>query len=72
MYVWSEYAGWDGDAVATWADMAAREACRALVAQRASAGTSWPYTRYAVADVGASAYQMIRSGTATTKADCPA
>jgi hypothetical protein len=72
MYVWSDYAGWDGDAVETWAEMAAGEACRALVTQRARAGSGWPYTRYAVAVVGASAYQMVRSGTATTEADCPA
>ncbi|MFE2456436.1 protein kinase [Streptomyces sp. NPDC059402] len=72
MYVWSEYLMWNQGQVETWADMAAGEACRALVTQRQSAGDGWPYTRYAVAEVGASGYLMIRWGTATTQADCPA
>ncbi|MFE7767029.1 serine/threonine-protein kinase [Streptomyces sp. NPDC057438] len=71
MYVWSDYLMWNQEQVETWADMAAGEACRALVKQRQSAGTGWPYTRYAVAEIGGSGYLMIRWGTATTLADCP-
>jgi hypothetical protein len=72
MYVWSDYLMWNQGQVETWADMAAGEACRALVNQRRSAGDGWPYTRYAVAEIGASGYLMVRWGTATTQADCPA
>ncbi|MGY3200455.1 serine/threonine-protein kinase [Streptomyces sp. TE5632] len=71
MYVWSDYLMWNQDQVETWADMAAGEACRALVNQRQSAGAGWPYTRYAVAEIGGSGYLMIRWGMATTEADCP-
>ncbi|MGW0474149.1 serine/threonine protein kinase [Streptomyces coeruleorubidus] len=71
MYVWSEYLMWKQAQVEAWADMAAGEACRALVNQRQSAGSGWPYTRYAVAEIGGSGYLMIRWGTATTLADCP-
>ncbi|MET7910494.1 serine/threonine-protein kinase [Streptomyces avermitilis] len=72
MYVWSDYVQWDQDQVESWADMAAGEACRALVRERESAGSAWPYSRYAVAEIGGSHYMMIRWGTATTQADCPA
>ncbi|MGW7611114.1 serine/threonine-protein kinase [Streptomyces sp. NPDC054766] len=72
MYVWSDYVTWDQGQVATWADMAAGEACRALVKQRDSAGDLWPYSRYAVAERGDSGYLMIRWGTAGALADCPA
>ncbi|MGX4688284.1 serine/threonine protein kinase [Streptomyces sp. JNUCC 63] len=72
MYVWSDYVQWNQEQVETWAVMAAGEACRALVNQGQSAGGAWPYFRYAVAETGASGYLMIRSGTATTQADCPA
>ncbi|MFF9041735.1 serine/threonine-protein kinase [Streptomyces sp. NPDC014892] len=72
MYVWSDYLMWNQGQVETWADMAAGEACRALVTERQSAGYDWPYTRYAVAEIGGSGYLMIRWGTATTLADCPA
>lgn len=41
----------------------------ALVSERESAGSDWPYSRYAVAEMH---YMMIRWGTATTQADCPA
>ncbi|MDX2763961.1 serine/threonine protein kinase [Streptomyces europaeiscabiei] len=71
MYVWSDYLMWNQGQVETWAGMAAREACRALVNQRQNAGSGWPYTRYAVAEIGGSGYLMIRWGTATTLADCP-
>ncbi len=71
MYVWSSYLEWNWNEVETWGDMAAGEACRALVSQRESSGSAWPYTRYAVAEIGASGYLMVRSGTATTEADCP-
>ncbi|MER5832614.1 serine/threonine-protein kinase [Streptomyces sp. NPDC002130] len=72
MYVWSDYVQWNEQQVESWADMAAAKACRALVSERESAGSAWPYSRYAVAEIGASGYLMIRSGTATTQADCPA
>jgi serine/threonine protein kinase len=72
MYVWSDYGAWNQGQIATWADMAAGEACRALVKQRDSAGGAWPYSRYAVVQRGGSHYLMIRSGTADTAADCPA
>ncbi|MEU0430207.1 serine/threonine-protein kinase [Streptomyces sp. NPDC006290] len=72
MYVWSDYVTWNQGQVATWADMAAGEACRALVKQRDSAGVLWPYSRYAVAERGGSGYLMIRWGTAGALADCPA
>ncbi|MFH9863025.1 serine/threonine-protein kinase [Streptomyces sp. NPDC017202] len=72
MYVWSEYLMWNQGQVETWAETAAGEACRALVDQRRIAGGGWPYTRYAVAEIGGSGYLMIRWGTATTEADCPA
>ncbi|MFD9117678.1 serine/threonine protein kinase [Streptomyces bottropensis] len=71
MYVWSDYLMWNQGQVETWADMAAGEACRALVNQRQNAGSGWPYTRYAVAEIGGSGYLMIRWGSATTLADCP-
>ncbi|MEH0529847.1 serine/threonine-protein kinase [Streptomyces stelliscabiei] len=71
MYVWSDYLMWNQEQVETWADMAAGEACRALVNQRRNAGSGWPYTRYAVAEIGGSGYLMIRWGTATALADCP-
>lgn len=72
MYIWSDYVLWNQQQVETWAAMAAGEACRALVNQRQSAGAAWPYSRYAVAEIGGSGYLMIRWGTATTQADCPA
>ncbi|MGW1671312.1 serine/threonine protein kinase [Streptomyces sp. NPDC002324] len=71
MYVWSDYLMWNQGQVETWAGMAEGEACRALVNQRQNAGSGWPYTRYAVAEIGGSGYLMIRWGTATTLADCP-
>ncbi|MFC5954947.1 serine/threonine-protein kinase [Streptomyces pratens] len=70
MYVWSDYLLWNQGQIETWADMAAGEACRALANQRQSMGEGWPYTRYAVAEIGASGYLMIRWGTATSQADC--
>ncbi|MER5471126.1 serine/threonine-protein kinase [Streptomyces sp. NPDC002685] len=72
MYVWSEYGTWNQKQVETWADMTAGEACRALVKQKDSAGDAWPYSRYAVAEIGGSSYMMIRWGTIGTLADCPA
>ncbi|WDV56025.1 serine/threonine-protein kinase [Streptomyces coeruleorubidus] len=72
MYVWSDYLQWNEKQVESWAGLAAGEACRALVSERESAGSAWPYSRYAVAEIGASGYLMIRWGTATTQADCPA
>ncbi|WP_129305431.1 serine/threonine-protein kinase [Streptomyces sp. L2] len=73
MYVWSDYAPWAAEGKAeSWAAMAAGEACRALVAQRESAGDAWPYSRYAVAQIGGSHYLMMRWGDATTRAACPA
>ncbi|MDW8806568.1 serine/threonine-protein kinase [Streptomyces scabiei] len=71
MYVWSDYLMWNQGQVETWADMAAGEACRALVKQRQNAGSGWPYRHYAVAEIGGSGYLMIRWGTATSLADCP-
>ncbi|MFD7461019.1 MULTISPECIES: serine/threonine protein kinase [unclassified Streptomyces] len=71
MYVWSDYLEWNQQQVESWADMAAGEACRSLVSERESAGDAWPYSRYAVAEIGGSGYLMIRWGTATTRADCP-
>ncbi|MGQ5634000.1 MULTISPECIES: serine/threonine-protein kinase [unclassified Streptomyces] len=71
MYVWSDYVEWNQQQVGTWADAAAGTACRALVGERRSAGAAWPYTRYAVAEIGGSGYLMIRWGTATTPSDCP-
>lgn len=59
-------------AMETWASMAAGEACRALVDRRRSAGEAWPYTRYAVAEIGASGYLMLRWDAPSTRADCPA
>ncbi|MFI0960460.1 serine/threonine-protein kinase [Streptomyces sp. NPDC021080] len=72
MYVWSDYGMWNQRQAAAWADMAAGEACRALVRQRDRAGDAWPYSRYAVAEWGGSGYLMIRWGTAAEPADCPA
>ncbi|MET8217856.1 serine/threonine-protein kinase [Streptomyces hirsutus] len=72
MYVWSDYLMWNQGQIETWADMAAGEACRALVNQRQSMGEGWPYIRYAVAEIGASGYLMIRWGTTTSQADCSA
>ncbi|MEU9240874.1 serine/threonine-protein kinase [Streptomyces sp. NPDC048385] len=72
MYVWSDYAPWNEAEAESWAAMAAGEACRALVAQRDSAGDVWPYTRYAVAQIGGNHYLMMRWGNATTRAACPA
>ncbi|MEU6551670.1 serine/threonine-protein kinase [Streptomyces sp. NPDC046915] len=72
MYVWSDYVQWNEQQVESWADMAAGEACRALVSERESAGSAWPYSRYAVAEIGGSHYMMVRWGTATTQAGCPA
>lgn len=63
---------WNEKQVESWADAAAREACGALVSERESVGSAWPYSRYAVAEIGGSHYMMIRWGTATTQADCPA
>ncbi|PKT75017.1 serine/threonine protein kinase [Streptomyces populi] len=71
MYVWSDYRTWNQEQAAAWADMAAGEACRALVRQRDGAGDAWPYSRYAVAERSGSGYLMIRWGTAGTLADCP-
>jgi hypothetical protein len=71
MYVWSEYLMWNQGQVESWADMAAGEACRALVKQRQNAGSGWPYKRYAVAEIGGSGYLMVRWGTATSLAACP-
>ncbi|MFE4696804.1 serine/threonine-protein kinase [Streptomyces sp. NPDC056738] len=72
LYTWSAYGSWNQRQVAAWADMAAGEACRALVRQRDRAGDAWPYTRYAVAQRDGSGYVMIRWGTARSLADCPA
>ncbi|MFF4018884.1 serine/threonine-protein kinase [Streptomyces sp. NPDC001843] len=72
MYVWSDYVQWNEQQVESWAGLAAAEACRALVSERESAGSGWPYSRYAVAEIGGSGYLMIRWGAATTRADCPA
>ncbi|WP_189587889.1 hypothetical protein [Streptomyces massasporeus] len=72
MYVWSEYLRWNEKQIESWAALAAGEACRALVSERESAGSAWPYSRYAVAEIGASGYLMIRWGTAGTRAECPA
>jgi hypothetical protein len=71
MYVWSDYVQWNEKQVESWAGAAAREACRALVSERERAGSAWPYSRYAVAEIGGSHYMMIRWGTATTQTDCP-
>ncbi|MEU5100087.1 hypothetical protein [Streptomyces sp. NPDC020996] len=72
MYVWSDYVQWNQEQVESWADMAAGKACRALVSESLNSGGAWPYHRYAVAEIGGSGYLMIRWGTATTQADCPA
>ncbi|MEG8279138.1 serine/threonine-protein kinase [Streptomyces sp. AHA2] len=72
MYVWSEYLQWNQGQVESWAALAAGEACRALVSERERAGGAWPYSRYAVAEIGGSGYLMVRWGTATTRGDCPA
>ncbi|MBM7442779.1 serine/threonine-protein kinase [Streptomyces sp. HB132] len=72
MYVWSDYVLWDEQQVESWAGLASGEACRALVGERERAGSTWPYSRYAVGQIGGSGYLMIRSGTATAQADCPA
>ncbi|MEV6196265.1 protein kinase [Streptomyces sp. NPDC051920] len=72
LYVWSDYGLWNQRQAMVWADMAAGEACRALVRQRSAAGGAWPYSRYAVAERDDSGYLMIRWGTAATTADCPA
>jgi serine/threonine protein kinase len=72
MYVWSDYVAWNQGQAETWAAMTAGEACRALVKQKDSAGGAWPYSRYAVAEVGASGYLMMRWGTVGRTADCPA
>jgi hypothetical protein len=72
MYVWSKYVMWSQEQVEAWGAMAAGEACRTLVGQQESSGDAWPYSRYAVAQVGASGYQLIRWGTATSQAGCPA
>ncbi|MGW2699911.1 serine/threonine protein kinase [Streptomyces sp. NPDC001340] len=71
MYVWSDYGQWNEQQVDSWAERAAGDACRALVSERESAGGAWPYSRYAVAEIGGSHYMMIRWGTALTLADCP-
>ncbi|MFD8733854.1 serine/threonine-protein kinase [Streptomyces sp. NPDC059618] len=71
LYVWSDYGTWNQRQATAWADMAAGEACRALVGQRDGAGDAWPYSRYAVAERAGSGYLMIRWGTAATTADCP-
>ncbi|MGW0610722.1 serine/threonine protein kinase [Streptomyces sp. NPDC002788] len=71
MYVWSDYVQWNEQQAESWAGLAAGEACRALVSERESAGSAWPYSRYAVAEIGGSGYLMIRWGTATTRAGCP-
>ncbi|WP_369198476.1 serine/threonine-protein kinase [Streptomyces djakartensis] len=71
MYVWSEYLQWNQGQVESWAALAAGEACRALVRERERAGAAWPYSRYAVAEIGGSGYLMVRWGTATTRGDCP-
>lgn len=72
MYVWSDYVEWNEQQVEAWAGLAAQEACRALVRERESSGSAWPYSRYAVAEIGGSHYLMIRWGTAVTETDCPA
>jgi hypothetical protein len=72
MYVWSDYLMWNQGQIETWADMVAGEACRALENQRQTSGDGWPYTRYAVAEIGGSGYLMIRWGTTTSQAGCPA
>ncbi|MFJ7966597.1 serine/threonine protein kinase [Streptomyces sp. NPDC096324] len=72
LYVWSDYGSWNQRQAATWADMAAGEACRALVRQRDSAGGAWSYSRYAVAEREGSGHLMMRWGTAGNLADCPA
>ncbi|MFE2581901.1 hypothetical protein [Streptomyces sp. NPDC059378] len=70
MYVWSDYVQWNEQQVDAWAGLAAGDACRALVSERESAGSAWPYSRYAVAEIGGSHYMMIRGNTALTRADC--
>ncbi|WP_159044796.1 hypothetical protein [Streptomyces sp. XY152] len=40
--------------------------------QRQTSGDGRPYTRYAVTEVGASGYLMIRWGTVASQADCSA
>ncbi|MEV5365789.1 serine/threonine-protein kinase [Streptomyces cellulosae] len=70
MYVWSDYLMWNQGQIETWADMAAGEACRALANQRQTSGDGWPYTRYAVAEIGGSGYLMIRWGSVTSQASC--
>ncbi|MGA5037393.1 serine/threonine-protein kinase [Streptomyces capoamus] len=72
MYVWSDYVQWNQEQVESWAGMAAGEACRALLSERGAAGSAWPYSRYAVAEIGGSGYLMVRWGTATAPGDCPA
>ncbi|MBT2400042.1 serine/threonine-protein kinase [Streptomyces sp. ISL-100] len=71
MYVWSNYVMWNQEQVETWGNMAAGETCRALVRQRRAGGSTWPYVHYAVAQTGASGYQILHSGTATTETECP-
>ncbi len=70
MYVWSDYLMWNQGQTETWADMAAGEACRALAKQRQTSGDGWPYTRYAVAEIGGSGYLMIRWGSVPSQASC--
>ncbi|WP_239081195.1 hypothetical protein [Streptomyces coelicoflavus] len=70
MYVWSEYLMWNQGQIETWADMVADEARRALAHEGQTSGDGWPYTRYAVAEIGGSGYLMIRWGTLTSQSDC--
>ncbi len=72
MYVWSDYLMWNQGQIETWADKVAGEACRVLENQRQTSDEGWPYTRYAVAEIGGSGYLMIRWGTITSQAACPA
>ncbi|MEU5436131.1 protein kinase [Streptomyces sp. NPDC020719] len=71
MYVWSNYIAWDANQIDAWASMAAGEACRALVRQRQASGAAWPYVHYAVDRLTPSRYIVVRSGIASTEADCP-
>ncbi|MGW4086242.1 serine/threonine protein kinase [Streptomyces sp. NPDC004822] len=72
MYVWSDYLLWNQGQTEAWADAAAGEACRALRKQREASGGDWPYTRYAVAEIGGSGYLMLRWDTITERTGCPA
>ncbi|MDH6228173.1 hypothetical protein M2169_005143 [Streptomyces sp. MJP52] len=72
MYVWSDHLDWNEQEMNSWASMAAGVACRALLDRQQAAGDAWPYSRYAVAEIGGSGYLMLRWDKPTTRADCPA